>query len=161
MSYVFTAQSYNIRSLWQIFTKICDVKITEFWHHTDTTLAFAMSTFLCTIWNIWEIIFYLHMSQKFFFFFERTTFPNGHFAGKQHRCPNKCCWTECFHRGNHVFSDWMLNGTTLSVRLPAGGLGPVWRQLQSVVSPSLRWRHGRDGWERGLRLCRVFADGWT
>lgn len=39
---------------------------------------------------------------------ERTTFPNGHFAGRQHRCPNKCCLTECFHRGNRVFSDWML-----------------------------------------------------
>lgn len=35
---------------------------------------------------------------------------------------------------------------SLSARSPAaGGLGPVRRQLQPVVPPSLRRRHGRDG----------------
>ena len=43
----------------------------------------------------------------------------------------------------------------------AGGLGPVWRQLQPVVPPSVRGRYGGDGREGGLHLRQVYAERWT
>lgn len=131
MLYDFTAQSYNVRSVCQNFAKIFS-KLQNF----DITMTFHRKP--AQMYK--QMLLYRMSSQSqwiklflppFFFLFI-------HF---HHECSDV---TE-----------------ELSVCPPAGGLGAVWWQLQSVVPPSLRRRYGRDGRERGLRLCWVFADGRT
>lgn len=88
---------------------------------------------------------------------ERTTFPNGHFAGRQHRCPYKCCLTECFHRGNHVFSDWMLkwNNTLCPLACRWTGSSVTAAAISGFTKSALasrpRWLRKRTTFVSGVR----------